>query len=160
MQTTDAAMQTSFQTSFEATQEFLPPHLRMAKLMRMLSGVDAADVPALRGMIEETGGLSRAEADALIAIEAAPAPKCDDWAAFFIDALTDHIVWQSRPTGVVNESQGEWLIAMADRCNSQNALGALANVAAEAHRLPLWFVAAVRARLARSGAPVDLSLVA
>ena len=111
-------------------------------------------------MAEQTGGFNRQEADALVAIEASPAAKCDDWAAFFIDAVTDHMVWQSRPSGVVNEAKGEWLIAMADRCASNAALGALANVAAEAHRLPLWFVAAARARLARCGAPVDLGLVA
>lgn len=155
------ALQSTIEKSFEAVEAAAPPHGRMLRLVRLAGvGVGADDLVALRAMAEETGGFSRQEADALVAIEASPAPKCDDWAAFFIDAVTDHLVWQSRPSGVVNEAQGEWLIAMADRCASRAAQGALANVAAEAHRLPLWFVAAVRARLARSGAPVDLGLVA
>ena len=40
--------------------------------------------------------------------------KCPEWTAFFVEAVTDHVVWQSRPSGVVNEAQGEWLIARAD----------------------------------------------
>lgn len=142
----------SNQTTFAALEPVAGYVGRMVKLIRFVSeGVKPADVAELRAMIEAAGGLTRSEADALVSVEASRTPKCDEWAAFFIDAITDHMVWQSRPTGVVNESQGEWLIAMADRCASQAALGALANIAAEAHRLPLWFVAAVRARLARHG---------
>lgn len=152
---------TTTEIAFEAHESACADYGRMAKLMRLVAaGVAVADMAVLRGLVEEAGGLSRAEIDALVTIEASPAPKCEEWTPFFIDAVTDHMVWQARPTGVVNESQGEWLIAMADRCNSPAALGALANVAAEAHRLPLWFVAAVRARLARSGVPVSLGLVA
>lgn len=155
------ALPSTIEKTFSATEPAIAMHGRMLKLMRLAaSGVDAADLAGLRAMAEEAGGFNRQEIDALATIEAASAPKCDDWAAFFIDAVTDHMVWQSRPSGVVNEGQGEWLIAMADRCASPAALGALANVAAEAHRLPLWFVAATRARLARYGAPIDLSLVA
>ena len=133
----------------------------MASLMRLLpNGVQSSDMAALRDLVAETGGVSRAEADALVAIEASSTPKCEEWAAFFINAVTDHIVWQLRPTGVVNESQGEWTIAMADRCGTQTALGALANIVAEAHRVPLWFVAAARARLVRAGAATELGRVA
>ncbi|MBL8587847.1 MAG: hypothetical protein JNK46_04905 [Methylobacteriaceae bacterium] len=112
------------------------------------------DVAALRRLIEDTGSVTREEADCLYAIEAAPSDKPEAWTGFLIETITDHIVWQSRPTGVVSETQAEWLIAQADRCDSLAGLGALASVAAEAHRVPLWFVAAVRARAARRfGAP-------
>jgi hypothetical protein len=152
-----ATAQETFQTLDVATHE----PARMALLRRVaLEGARPADVAALREMLEESA-LSRAEADALAAIDAAPTPKCDEWAAFFIDVITDHVLWQCRPTGVVNESQGEWLIALADRSGSRTALGALAGVLAEAHRVPLWFVAAVRARLSRLGdASRGLTLVA
>jgi hypothetical protein len=142
----------SNETMFQALEPIAGYVGRMVKLMRFVTeGVKPADVAELRAMVEAAGGLTRSEADALVSVEASRAPKCDEWSAFFIDAITDHVVWHSRPTGVVNESQGEWLIAMTDRCATPASLGALANVAAEAHRLPLWFVAAVRARLARRG---------
>lgn len=128
--------------------------------LRQSGSVDAEDVRRLRRDIFADGAVSRDEADALFALDMSKCQRCPEWTAFFVESILDHVVWQARPTGVVNESQGEWLIAMADRCNSPSALGALANVAAEAHRLPLWFVAAVRARLARSGVPVSLGLVA
>ena len=59
------------------------------------------------------------------------------------------MVWQIRPTGIVNEAQGEWLIMQADRTKTLNALAVLVNVMAEAHRTPLWFRAAVRARVSK-----------
>ena len=56
------------------------------------------------------------------------------------------MVWQARPTGVVSDEQAEWLLGRTDECQSLEALAALVNVLAEAHRAPQWFVAAVRAR--------------
>lgn len=152
-----ATHQETFQTLDVATAE----PARMAQLRRLArDGVRAADIAALREMFEESA-LTRSEAEALAAIDAAGGAKCDEWAAFFIEVITDHVVWQCRPTGVVNESQGEWLIALADRSGSRTALGALAGVMAEAHRVPLWFLAAVRARLSRLGdASRGLTLVA
>ena len=53
-----------------------------------------------------------------------------------------------RPTGVISDEQAEWLLSRADECKSLEAIAALVNVLAEAHRAPQWFVAAVRARAA------------
>ena len=111
--------------------------------------ITADDVARLRRDIFADGFVSRDEADALFALERATSKKCADWTAFFVEAVTDHVVWQTRPTGVVNEAQGEWLIARADEVASLNGLAALVNVMAEAHRVPMWFLAAVRARAAR-----------
>jgi hypothetical protein len=107
------------------------------------------DVAILRREIFIDGFVSRDEADALFALERSTVRKCADWTAFFVEAITDHVVWQTRPTGVVNEAQGEWLIARADEVASLNGLAVLVNVMAEAHRVPLWFLAAVRSRAAR-----------
>ena len=74
--------------------------------------------------------------------------------------ITDHVVWQSRPSGVVSEEQAEWLIERADACASVNALAALVNVLSEAHRAPRWFLAAVRARAKRGWPGVDAALAA
>jgi len=107
------------------------------------------DVARLRRDIFGDGFITREEADALFALERATNAKCPAWTSFLVEAITDHIVWQSRPTGVVNEAQGEWLVARADEAASLNGLAVLVNVIAEAHRVPLWFLAAVRSRAAR-----------
>ena len=117
--------------------------------------INAADVAALRREIFEDGFITRDEADALFALDRAAPVKCPEWTAFFVEAVTDHVVWQSRPSGVVNEAQGEWLVARADACANVCALAALVNVLAEAHSAPLWFLAAVRARAARGWAGVE-----
>ncbi len=114
----------------------------------------AEDVARLRRDIFVDGVIDREEADALFALDRAIATKCPEWTEFFVEAITDHVVWQSRPTGVVNEAQGEWLIARADAAASLNGLAVLVNVLAEAHRVPAWFLAAVRARAARNWAGV------
>ena len=58
-----------------------------------------------------------------------------------------------RPTkpGVVSEERAVWLLAHADECKSVEALAALVNVCAEAHRAPDWFVAAVKERATSRG---------
>jgi hypothetical protein len=117
--------------------------------------IDEGDVAALRREIFSDGFVSRDEADALFALDRATPVKCEAWTAFFVEAVTDHVVWQSRPTGVVNEAQGEWLIARADASANLCALAALVNVLAEAHRAPQWFLAAVKARAARGWAGVE-----
>jgi hypothetical protein len=65
--------------------------------------------------------------------------------------ITEHVDWQSRPTGVVNESQAEWLIARTDECRSIGALAALVNVMVEAHQVPQWLAGAVHARIRGAG---------
>ena len=112
--------------------------------------VTVADVTHLRREILADGGVTRDEADALFALERIATVKCPEWTALFVEAVTDHVVWQTRPTGVVYEAQGEWLIARSDEVASLNGLAVLVNVMAEAHRVPMWFLAAVRARAARN----------
>ncbi len=119
--------------------------------------VTASDVKRLRREFFADRQATRDEADALFALEASKALKCAEWTAFLVETITAHVVWDCRPTGVVNESQGEWLIARADACASINALATLVNVLAEAHRVPGWFLSAVRARGARGWAGVDMA---
>ena len=38
------------------------------------------------------------EAEALFALECASNVKCSEWTAFFVEVITDHVVWQARPT--------------------------------------------------------------
>jgi hypothetical protein len=109
--------------------------------------VRSEDVARLRRMIFADISVGRAEAEAMFAIERSAVPKCKEWTALFVEAITDHIVWQARPTGVVNTPQAEWLIQQADQTRSLNAFAALVNVLAEAHRVPGWLPAAVKGRV-------------
>jgi hypothetical protein len=124
------------------------------------AGITEANVTGLRREVFADGEVTRSEADALFAAERAPGEKCAAWTPFFVEAMTDHVVWQARPTGIVNAAQGEWLLEQADSTCTLNALAALINVLAEAHRVPLWFVAAVRARAARGWPGAEIALAA
>ncbi len=120
---------------------------RAAIVAVMNSGrVTTADVNHLRREVFGDDMISGDEAQALFALERAVADKSPEWTAFFVEAITSYVVWQMRPTGIVNESQGEWLIRQVDETKTLNALAALVNVMAEAHRVPGWFLAAARAR--------------
>ncbi len=109
--------------------------------------VTAADIKKLRRDILGETAVGREEAEALFALERTGNVKCADWTAFFVEAITDHVVWQVRPTGVVNTPQAEWLIGQVDSVKSMNALAVLVNVMAEAQRVPMWLAAAARGRV-------------
>lgn len=127
--------------------------------LRNAREIKSADVAHLRSLINE-GAISRDEADMLFAVERAANAKCAEWTEFFIETVTDHVVWQMRPTGVVNESQGEWLIARVDEAQTLNAFAALVNVMAEAHRVPLWFLSAARSRAAQGWPGAEMAVAA
>ena len=122
--------------------------------------VSAMDVAWLRREVFASGWVSREAADELFAVERAGLANAPEWTEFFVEMIAEHVVWQARPTGIVDEAQAEWLIARADECASVNALAALVAVLAEAHRAPAWFLAAVRARAARGWSGVDAAVMA
>ena len=110
--------------------------------------VTAMDVAWLRREVFADGAVSREAADELFLVERAGVAQTPAWTELFVEMITEHVVWQSRPTGIVDEKQAEWLIERADSCASVNALAALVNVLGEAHRAPRWFLDAVCARAA------------
>ena len=110
--------------------------------------VSAQDVAWLRREVFADGEVTREAADELFAVARARMKNAPEWTELFVELITDYVVWQARPTGVVSDEQAEWLLGKADECRSLEALAALVNVLAEAHRAPKWFVAAVRARAA------------
>ena len=111
--------------------------------------VTAMDVTWLRREVFADSVVSVEAAEELFAVERAPIHKAPEWTDFFVETITDYALWQARPTGVLNETQAEWLIAQADECGTLGALAALVNVLGEAHRAPRWFLAAVRSRASR-----------
>jgi len=119
-----------------------------------------ADLRALRNGALGEGAVSRADAEALFALDRAGSEKPEGWVALFVETITDHAVWQSRPTGVVSPEQAQWLIDQADRTKSVNALAILVNVLAEADRVPQWLPAAVRGRAAAGWPGVNEALEA
>jgi hypothetical protein len=120
--------------------------------------VTAQDVAWLRREVFADGEVTREAADELFAVACARMSNAPEWTAFFVEMITEHVVWQARPTGVVSEADAEWLIERADACKSVETLAALVNVLAEAHRAPEWFVAAVKARASGGWPGVDAAL--
>ena len=111
--------------------------------------VTAQDVAWLRREVFAEGEVTRETAEDLFAVARAGMANAPEWTELFVELITDYVVWQSRPTGVVTDEEAEWLIERADACKSIEALATLVNVLAEAHRAPQWFVTAVRSRAAR-----------
>jgi len=120
--------------------------------------ITSLDVAWLRREVFADGQVSREQADELFAVERANLATADEWTEFFVEMITDHIVWQARPTGVVSGPQAEWLLKRADECASANALAALVNVLTEAHRVPQWLIAAVKARVKSGWRGVEAKL--
>jgi hypothetical protein len=110
--------------------------------------VTAQDVAWLRREVFADGEVTRETADELFAVARARMNNAPEWVELFVELITDYVVWQARPTGIVTDEQAKWLVKRADECKSVEALAGLVNVLAEAHRAPKWFVAAVRARAA------------
>lgn len=92
------------------------------------------------------GSLDRVEAEALFDLERAALSRCEAWTTFFIQAVTDHVVWGARPTGRLDEAQADWLIAQVDLTRTPASFALLVDVLDEAQMVPSWFPAAVRAR--------------
>ncbi len=123
------------------------------ELIRALTAEGEILTPAktrqLRRALYEDEVLGRAEAEALIALERTQRGRaCPEWTAFFVEILTDHLVWRARPAKLIDHERAEWLIAQADAAPTSAIHALLANVLAEARRAPGWFVEAARARIA------------
>ena len=121
--------------------------------------VTGLDVAWLRREVFADGQVTREAAEELFAVERSDAVKEPAWTEFFVELITEHVVWQSRPTGVLDEEQASWLLQQADQAMSADALAALVNVLAEAQRAPQWFIDAVRARALDGWRGVDEALL-
>jgi hypothetical protein len=110
--------------------------------------VTAQDVAWLRREVFADGAVSREAAEELFAVARARMNNAPEWTELFVELITDHVVWQTRPTGVVTDEQAQWLLQEADECKTVEALAAMVSVLGEAQRAPQWFVAEVRARAA------------
>lgn len=125
-----------------------PATLTSATLSVVAQSADVSrrDVASLHRHLFAEGSLDRVEAESLFDLERAALSRCDAWTSFFIQAVTDHVVWGARPTGRLDEEQADWLITQVDRTRTPASFAVLVNVLDEAQALPSWFAGAVRAR--------------
>ena len=121
--------------------------------------VSEADVAVLRREVFAQHAPSRIEIEDLFAIDAVAQPKGEAWAEFFVEAVTDFVVWGERPTGLVEEADAHWLLAKADAAKTTSSFAVLVNILDQAHRVPRWFPGAVRSR-ATAGWPALVSIAA
>ena len=73
----------------------------------------------------------------------------DNYKAMILELARQHGLKPVSYTHLVNESQAEWLIAQVDNATTLPSFALLINVLAEAHRVPLWFLSAVKSRASR-----------
>lgn len=72
--------------------------------------ITAEDVALLRRRVFADGVCDAAEADAVFALERACPDRHPDWNAFYVDALTDWLVWRRDPRGYVDDAAADTLI--------------------------------------------------
>ena len=108
--------------------------------------LSAGRVTSLHRHLFADCSLDRHEAASLFDLERTALTRSDAWTAFFVQAVTDHVVWGARPTGRLSEDQAEWLIARVDETRTPASFAILVNVLDETRHVPAWFEGAVRAR--------------
>ena len=97
----------------------------------LLAGIEAPnriepqDVQMLRREVYGDGRISRAEADALLRLNAACVDQCAEWQDFYIEAVTDYIVHQEKPAGYICAQNADWLIESISRDGRVRSLGEL-----------------------------------
>ncbi len=123
----------------------VPTEITLAGLTAK-AAVSRGDVVSLNQYLFVEGSLDRDEAEALFDLERAALTRHEAWTTFFIEAVTDHVVWSSRPTGRLDEAQAAWLIDRVDEARTPASFAILVNVLDEAQQVPAWFSGAVRAR--------------
>jgi hypothetical protein len=74
------------------------------------SCVGADDVLRLRREVFRDGVVDRVEAEAAFRLDRACARKDQAWIEFYVDALTDYLVWKAQPRGYVSDENAQFLI--------------------------------------------------
>ncbi|RUW72024.1 hypothetical protein, partial [Mesorhizobium sp. M1E.F.Ca.ET.063.01.1.1] len=101
--------------------------------------ITAEDVTMLRREVFADGVVSRGEAEALFALDQTARDKCPEWALFFVEAVTDYIVYQEKPEGYISEENAGWLVRTISRdgmVDSRTELELLVHVLEEAKSSP------------------------
>jgi hypothetical protein len=76
----------------------------------LAEAVAAADLVQLRRQRNPAEAISRAEAEALLALDRMQVNSAASWRDFIADAIADHLV-SAEPAGIITPEQADWLIA-------------------------------------------------
>jgi hypothetical protein len=91
------------------------------------------DVQELQRELLVDGVMTRLEAETLIGLDRKAGSAHASWSAYFIGALTDFVVWGSRPTGSIDAETAIWLAsALTDGGHSPRAGRLVAELIREA----------------------------
>lgn len=71
--------------------------------------ITQADMRHLHRDVLPQGPTCRDEVDVLVALDRAVASKAPTWSAFLMREVIDFVVWQSRPTGIIDRETAYWL---------------------------------------------------
>lgn len=124
-----------------------PQLMSLQDLCRQIinGGVIGADeVVALRRAYYRDGKVDTSEAEQLFVLNDAPCKHSPHWKVFFVEALMDFVVFQTRPTGYVTDQTAQWLISKIiqdGRLKSESELKLLCRIFERAVHLPEMLVA-------------------
>jgi hypothetical protein len=76
----------------------------------LAEAVAAADLVQLRGQRNPDETISRAEAEALLALDRMQKNSATSWRDFIADAIADHLL-SAEPAGIITREKADWLIA-------------------------------------------------
>ena len=133
-------------TAVEATTYVTDESSALTSRVEDQESLTAGRVTSLHRHLFADCSLDQHEAASLFDLERAALTRSDAWTAFFVQAVTDYVVWGVRPTGRLSEEQAEWLIARVDETRTPASFAILVNVLDETRQVPAWFEGAVRAR--------------
>ncbi len=77
--------------------------------------ISADDVIEVRRWVWPDGAVSDAEAEAVFELNRLAREPAPEWADFFIEAMTEHVVNGRAPHGYVDDAKADWLIGQVDR---------------------------------------------
>lgn len=102
--------------------------------------IEVNETLALRRWFYDEALMTEADADALLALDAALTSREPQFERLLVEALTDFVVYRQRPTARVTEAQAEWLVARLGGAGGQVATRAglmlLVRVIEEAAEVP------------------------
>lgn len=97
----------------------------------------------MRQIFYEDGIVTAEEAGLLFALNDACREQPADWADFFVEAITDYLVFQEKPQGYLTADNAHWLIeriSRAGRVDSKTELELLVNVLDKARWAPVSLI--------------------
>ncbi|WP_156640403.1 hypothetical protein [Bosea sp. PAMC 26642] len=72
--------------------------------------IDDEDVKMLQRSILADGVMTRDVVDVLAALDRAVSTRCSEFSDYLVALIVDHVVWESRPTGIVDRETAQWLV--------------------------------------------------